>query len=41
MVLATTEPANSASQAVLTRVGFRRVADRGELWAYELRRLPT
>jgi RimJ/RimL family protein N-acetyltransferase len=41
LVLATTEPANAASQAVLTRVGFQRVADRGELWAYELRGLPT
>ncbi|WP_435178242.1 GNAT family N-acetyltransferase [Actinacidiphila sp. bgisy145] len=36
VVLATTEPGNAASQAVLARVGFTRVADRGELWAYEL-----
>lgn len=41
MVLATTEPANRASQAVLERVGFLRVADRGELWAYELTSLPV
>ena len=41
MVLATTEPANRASQAVLERVGFLRVADRGDLWAYELTTLPT
>ncbi|MFI0724465.1 GNAT family N-acetyltransferase [Streptomyces sp. NPDC021224] len=40
-VLATTEPGNGASQAVLGRVGFVRVADRGELWAYELRDLPA
>lgn len=40
VVLATTEPGNSASQAVLERVGFERVADRGELWAYELTSLP-
>ncbi|MBY8878300.1 GNAT family N-acetyltransferase [Actinacidiphila acidipaludis] len=36
VVLATTEPGNQPSQAVLERVGFVRVADRGELWAYEL-----
>jgi RimJ/RimL family protein N-acetyltransferase len=41
MVLATTEPGNRASQAVLERVGFVRVADRGELWAYELATLPV
>ncbi|MBD0740221.1 GNAT family N-acetyltransferase [Streptomyces sp. CBMA29] len=40
VVLATTEPANRPSQAVLERVGFARVADRGELWAYELTSLP-
>jgi RimJ/RimL family protein N-acetyltransferase len=40
-VLATTEPGNAASQAVLRRVGFQRVADRGALWAYELRSLPS
>ncbi|MET9221028.1 GNAT family protein [Streptomyces sp. NPDC088197] len=40
VVLATTEPANRPSQAVLERVGFVRVADRGELWAYELTSLP-
>ncbi|MBM9509571.1 GNAT family N-acetyltransferase [Actinacidiphila acididurans] len=40
VVLATTEPGNRASQAVLGRVGFGRVADRGDLWAYELTRLP-
>lgn len=40
VVLATTEPANGPSQAVLERVGFMRVADRGELWAYELTSLP-
>ena len=36
VVLATTEPGNRASQAVLERVGFVRVPNRGELWAYEL-----
>lgn len=41
VVLATTEPGNVASQAVLERVGFVRVADRGELWAYELTSLPA
>jgi RimJ/RimL family protein N-acetyltransferase len=40
MVLATTEPGNRPSQAVLERVGFERVADRGELWAYELTTMP-
>lgn len=40
LVLATTEPGNRASQAVLERVGFVRVADRGELWAYELTSAP-
>jgi RimJ/RimL family protein N-acetyltransferase len=40
-VLATTEPGNRASQAVLERVGFLRVADRGELWAYELTSIPA
>lgn len=40
VVMATTEPGNRASQAVLERVGFTRVADRGELWAYELTSLP-
>ncbi|MEW2516960.1 GNAT family N-acetyltransferase [Actinacidiphila alni] len=40
VVLATTEPDNRPSQAVLERVGFVRVADRGELWAYELTSLP-
>jgi RimJ/RimL family protein N-acetyltransferase len=40
VVLATTEPANRPSQAVLERVGFARVANRGELWAYELASLP-
>lgn len=40
MVLATTEPANRASQAVLERVGFVRVANRGDLWAYELTTMP-
>jgi RimJ/RimL family protein N-acetyltransferase len=40
VVLATTEPANRPSQAVLERVGFERVADRGELWAYELVTMP-
>jgi RimJ/RimL family protein N-acetyltransferase len=41
VVLATTEPGNRASQAVLERVGFARTADRGELWAYELTSLPA
>jgi len=41
VVLATTEPGNSASQAVLQRVGFNRVADRGELWGYELTSIPV
>lgn len=41
VVLATTEPGNRASQAVLGRVGFVRVADRGELWAYELTAPPA
>jgi RimJ/RimL family protein N-acetyltransferase len=41
VVLATTEPGNRASQAVLERVGFERVADRGELWAYELTSPPA
>jgi RimJ/RimL family protein N-acetyltransferase len=41
VVLATTEPGNSASQAVLERVGFLRVADRGDLWAYELSSPPA
>lgn len=41
LVLATTEPSNTPSQAVLARVGFHRVADRGHLWAYELPHLPT
>lgn len=40
VVLATTEPANRPSQTVLERVGFARVANRGELWAYELTSLP-
>jgi RimJ/RimL family protein N-acetyltransferase len=40
MVLATTEPGNRPSQAVLERIGFERVADRGELWAYELTTMP-
>jgi len=35
-VMATTDPLNTASQAVLERVGFKRVANRGDLWAYEL-----
>jgi len=39
-VLAATEPDNRASQAVLGRVGFLRVADRGGLCAYELTELP-
>ncbi|MDX6355172.1 MAG: hypothetical protein QOF98_2075 [Streptomyces sp.] len=41
VVLATTEPANGASQAVLERVGFHRIADRGELWGYELTSIPV
>jgi RimJ/RimL family protein N-acetyltransferase len=41
VVLATTEPGNAASQAVLKRVGFVRVANRGDLWAYELTTLPV
>lgn len=41
VVLATTEPGNAPSQAVLERVGFQRVADRGELWAYELTAMPS
>jgi RimJ/RimL family protein N-acetyltransferase len=41
VVLATTEPGNRASQAVLERVGFTRTADRGELWSYELTSLPS
>ncbi|WP_328917546.1 MULTISPECIES: GNAT family N-acetyltransferase [unclassified Streptomyces] len=41
VVQATTEPGNRASQAVLERVGFLRVADRGELWAYELTSPPA
>jgi RimJ/RimL family protein N-acetyltransferase len=41
VVLATTEPGNGASQAVLARVGFSRVADRGELWGYELTSIPV
>lgn len=40
-VLATTTPDNAASQAVLKRVGFVRVADRGDLWAFELTSLPS
>lgn len=40
-VLAATEPGNEASQAVLGRVGFRRVADRGTLFGYELLSLPS
>ncbi|MFG3101844.1 GNAT family N-acetyltransferase [Streptomyces sp. NPDC048182] len=36
-VFATTEPDNHASQAVLARAGFTRVADDAELFAYELR----
>lgn len=35
-VRATTEPSNAASQAVLTRAGFARVADRQGMWAYHL-----
>jgi RimJ/RimL family protein N-acetyltransferase len=41
VVLATTEPGNRASQAVLERVGFERVANRGELWSYELTTMPV
>ena len=41
VVLATTEPGNRDSQAVLERIGFERVADRGELWAYELTTMPV
>lgn len=41
VVLATTEPGNRASQAVLERVGFVRVANRGDLWAYELSLMPV
>jgi RimJ/RimL family protein N-acetyltransferase len=40
-VMATTDPLNTASQAVLDRVGFHRVADRGDLWAFELMELPV
>ncbi|MDX2646762.1 GNAT family N-acetyltransferase [Streptomyces sp. NPDC001902] len=36
-VLATTDPGNRASQRVLERAGFGRVADRDAQWAYELR----
>ncbi|MEU4096234.1 GNAT family N-acetyltransferase [Streptomyces sp. NPDC026673] len=36
-VLATTDPGNRASQSVLERAGFGRVADRDAQWAYELR----
>ncbi|MGW3245870.1 GNAT family N-acetyltransferase [Streptomyces sp. NPDC001070] len=36
-VLATTDPGNRASQRVLARAGFGRVADRDAQWAYELR----
>lgn len=36
LLLATTEPANVLSQRVLERAGFTRVADRGELRAFEL-----
>lgn len=35
-VLAATEPGNRASQAVLGRAGFARVADREGMFAYEL-----
>lgn len=41
LVVATTEPGNRASQAVLERIGFVRVANRGDLWAYELRLMPV
>ncbi|WP_037915197.1 GNAT family N-acetyltransferase [Actinacidiphila yeochonensis] len=41
VVLAATVPGNRASQAVLERIGFERVSDRGELWAYELTGLPV
>jgi RimJ/RimL family protein N-acetyltransferase len=40
VVLATTEPGNHASQAVLERIGFERVANRGDLWSYELTTMP-
>ena len=40
LVVATTEPGNRASQAVLERIGFVRVANRGDLWAYELTEMP-
>lgn len=36
-VVATTDPGNRASQRVLERAGFGRVADRDAHWAYELR----
>ncbi|MFE0626038.1 GNAT family N-acetyltransferase [Streptomyces sp. NPDC058864] len=36
-VLATTDPGNRASQRVLERAGFGRIADRDAQWAYELR----
>ncbi|MFF7212616.1 GNAT family N-acetyltransferase [Streptomyces sp. NPDC008238] len=36
-VLATTDPGNRASQRVLQRAGFGRIADRDAQWAYELR----
>ncbi|WP_089224625.1 GNAT family N-acetyltransferase [Actinacidiphila glaucinigra] len=35
-VLATTDPGNRASQRVLERAGFGRIADRDAQWAYEL-----
>jgi RimJ/RimL family protein N-acetyltransferase len=41
VVLATTEPGNAPSQAVLERVGFERVANRGDLWSYELTTMPV
>ncbi|SHN23842.1 GNAT family N-acetyltransferase [Actinacidiphila paucisporea] len=41
LVRATTEPGNAPSQAVLARIGFQQTADRGDLWAYELRGLPV
>ncbi|MFI2412989.1 GNAT family N-acetyltransferase [Streptomyces sp. NPDC018947] len=37
-VFATTDPGNTASQAVVLRAGFTRVADDEEQFAYELRR---
>ncbi|MEV7793065.1 GNAT family N-acetyltransferase [Streptomyces sp. NPDC087512] len=37
-VFATTDPGNTASQAVIVRAGFTRVADDEEQFAYELRR---